>query len=215
MTVYTPVETFFTATNLHRVKLSTQICLMWLFLQVLQQGEIIKEAIQNISSQLKSTVVSNVKWNAVAPGWGYFCSCLNKYSYTSPFSLGRSITKMSLLVLIFPIFIMIWSVIFFISLHGHASLLLPALPAACRVLCCSVGLLLGRQDTVAAGFGLVSQLIFPDDAAFLITSALRISPVLLLTRGKDGIEDHASVMHHGRDYKHVLPLQASLLKIEM
>ena len=115
-----------------------------------------------------------------------------------------------LLVVILEISIpMTLAPIIFLLLHGHSSSLLPALLWTGRALCRSVALL-RHHASFAVELRFLSQLVLVEDAALVLARVLRVGPLLFLSRGEDGVEDYPRVMHHGRNHKHILPLQPSL-----
>lgn len=98
---------------------------------------------------------------------------------------------------------------FFLLLHGHPSLLFPALFSTRRIVRCSVPLF-GSSHVLTVELWLFCQLVRVYNAAFILTGALRVGPILLLSRSKDSVEDDSWVVHHGRNKKDILPFQTCL-----
>lgn len=100
-------------------------------------------------------------------------------------------------------------IMFFLLLHGHPSLLFPALFSTRRIICGSVTLF-GSVHALTVELCFFCQLVRVYNTAFILTGALRVSPILLFSRSKDSVEDDSWVVHHGRDKKDILPFQTCL-----
>lgn len=87
-------------------------------------------------------------------------------------------------VLVVPIPIML-----FLVLHRRASLLFPALLSTRRIVRCSVTLF-GSHHVLCVELRLFGQLVLIYDATFILARALRVGPVLLLSRSEDSVEDN-------------------------
>lgn len=93
----------------------------------------------------------------------------------------RGVSLVLALVLAIP-------VMFLLLLHGHPSLLFPALFSTGRIVCGPVTLFGSRHD-LAVELRLFSQLVLIYNATFILAGALRVGPLLLLSRSKDSVED--------------------------
>lgn len=157
----------------------------------------------------------------IGPSWGTYDAAVpvtsQRFDDISTGLKSSALTSLSVLEVLFPLqgvslvpaLVIAIPKMFLLLLHGRPSLLFPALFSARRIVRGSITPL-GNHHVLTVELWLFSQLIFINDATFILTRALRVCPVLLLSRGKDSVEDDPWVMHHGCNNKDILPLQTSL-----
>lgn len=148
-------------------------------------------------------MLNNKEYKAVMSyTWCWWCHISSLYNncYPSP----HWVSLVPALVLAVPQILLL-----LLLLHSHPSLLFPALFSTVRIVGGSVALF-GSRSVVAVELRLLGQLVLTYDATFVLAGALGVSPGLLLSRGKDGVEDHPWIVHHRRNNKDILPLQACL-----
>lgn len=128
------------------------------------------------------SVYHRLRWTKIIPQGGTERVISSLYNNCDPSS--RWVSLVAALVLAVPQILLL-----LLLLHSHPPLLFPALLSTKRLIGGSVALF-GRCGVVAVELRLFGQLVLSYDATFVLTGALRICPGLLLSGGKDGVEDH-------------------------